>query len=139
MNNNTVKSQFSDLILKSLKASGIHPDFIDLITGTFQSETNTDFNEHTLTGLKVELGFTTASEEDKRRWSKELEAYWFISEDGSKWQSILNLSDLGKDGSIKRLYRYIAPKGSGDIVYFPSVPFSIRRLISERFWHSHRW
>ncbi len=65
MNNNTVKSQFSDLILKSLKASGIHPDFIDLITGTFQSETNTDFNEHTLTGLKVELGFTTASEEDK--------------------------------------------------------------------------
>ena len=120
---------FCELISGSFDKSGIHPE---LQHDTFQQETSSDYGEHELTGLKARLGWTSLDDETKNRWSQDIVAYWLKNEDGSDWQAILNISDI-KDGVVKRLYKYIAPKGIGDTVFFPPVPYTIRKLISKRF------
>jgi predicted P-loop ATPase len=117
---------FRELIYGSFEKSGIHPE---LQPDNFQSETSSDYGDHELTGLKSELGWTSLENEIKNRWSQDIVAYWFENEDGTKWQSILNIPD--KDS--KRPYRYIAPKGIGDFPFFTSVPYTIRKIISQRF------
>jgi predicted P-loop ATPase len=117
---------FRELIYGSFEKSGIHPE---LQPDNFQSETSSDYGDHELTGLKSELGWTSLENEIKNRWSQDIVAYWFENEDGTKWQSILNIPD--KDS--KRPYSYIAPKNIGDSVFFPPIPYTIRKLISKRY------
>jgi predicted P-loop ATPase len=117
---------FRELIYVSFGKSGIHPE---LQPDNFQSETSSDYGDHELTGLKARLGWTSLSEEVKSRWSQDIIAYWFENENSTDWQSILNIPE--KDS--KRLYRYIAPKNIGDSVFFPRIPYTIRKLISQRF------
>jgi predicted P-loop ATPase len=120
---------FSEVVETAFKYSGIHPD---LIPDKFQSETRSEYGDHELTGLKSELGWTEPDNEIKNRWSKDIVAYWFENEDGTKWQAIVNIPEI-KDGTVKRDYSYIAPKGIGDSVFFPDIPYTIRKLISQRF------
>ncbi len=120
---------FSEVVETAFKYSGIHSD---LIPDTFQKETSGEYGDNELTGLKARLGWTSLSEEVKSRWSPDLVAYWFENEDGTDWQSILNIPEI-KDEATKRPYRYIAPKGTGDSVFFPPVPYTIRKLISKRY------
>ena len=127
---------FKQLVGEAFGKSGIHPD---LIPDTFQAETSSENGDHELTGLKARLGWTSLEDEIKKsRWSQDIIAYWFVNEDGSDWQSILNIPEI-KDGVVKRPYRYIAPKketnkkGENDLPFFPPVPYPIRKLISSRF------
>jgi len=50
--------------------------------------------------------------------ARELEAFLFRNADGTVWQAILNSPDC-KDGVQKRPYKYLAPKGGGNRLYFP--------------------
>jgi hypothetical protein len=120
---------FSEVMETAFKNSGILPE---LQPDNFQSETSSDYGDHELTGLKSELGWSEPEDEDKTRWKPELIVYWFENENETKWQAIVNIPEE-KDGVAKRPYRYIAPKGIGDVPFFPPVPYSTRKSISSRF------
>jgi hypothetical protein len=55
-----------------------------------------------------------------RRARENLEAFLFRNADGTIWQAILSSPEI-KDGVQKRPYKYLAPMGGGNRLYFPPV------------------
>jgi predicted P-loop ATPase len=125
-------SGFSEILKIKFNESGIHSAFLETLLATYMPEVTYEGGDMELTGLKIRLGWNSLEDEVKARWKTDLESYWFVNEDNTDWQAILNIPEI-KDGVVKRPYRYIAPKNIGDSVFFPPVPYEIRKLISQRF------
>lgn len=116
--------QFKDYIIKSFLESNISRDLID-VSLFFHSSLEWDSSGTVSAPIHEYLNWNYTR--FGRATQAEFYAAFLLQENGDVWQAIISCDPSeGKDG---KSYKYLAPRGIGDVIYTPPVPKSIRKKI----------
>ncbi|MGM3309829.1 DUF3854 domain-containing protein, partial [Anabaena sp. WFMT] len=118
---------FQDFVRDNfINGSGIHEELFNACT-EFHQDVEWSDGMDAETPIHDELGwyFTRFGHQCK----DPIYAAFLRNEDGSLWQAVVSIWDEER----QRPYRYLAPKGNGDRAFFPLIPISIRKKISQRY------